>query len=98
MRKTKKRFLSALLACAMIIGLFPFAAFADITADSADSLKTEIESASAGATITIPAGTYNIGSLTINKPINLVGAEGAKVTLKGSILYKNFTGKMSIKQ
>ena len=29
MRKTKKRFLSALLACAMIIGLFPLTAFAD---------------------------------------------------------------------
>lgn len=29
MRKTKKRFLSALLACAMLISLFPFAAFAD---------------------------------------------------------------------
>ena len=29
MRKTKKRFLSALLACAMMISLFPFAAFAD---------------------------------------------------------------------
>ena len=29
MRKTKKRFLSALLACAMIISLFPFAAFAE---------------------------------------------------------------------
>lgn len=28
MRKTKKRFLSALLACAMIISLFPFTAFA----------------------------------------------------------------------
>ena len=31
MRKTKKRFLSALLACAMIVGLFPFAAFAGTT-------------------------------------------------------------------
>ena len=31
MRKTKKRFLSALLACAMIISLFPFAAFAEGT-------------------------------------------------------------------
>ena len=29
MRKTKKRFLSALLACAMLVSLFPFAAFAD---------------------------------------------------------------------
>ena len=31
MRKTKKRFLSALLACAMLISLFPFAAFAGTT-------------------------------------------------------------------
>lgn len=31
MRKTKKRFLSALLACAMIVSLFPFAAFAGTT-------------------------------------------------------------------
>ncbi len=29
MRKTKKRFLSVLLACAMIVSLFPFAAFAE---------------------------------------------------------------------
>ena len=29
MQKTKKRFLSALLACAMLVSLFPFAAFAD---------------------------------------------------------------------
>ena len=40
MRKTKKRFLSVLLACAMIISLFPFAAFANSTVDSTISLKT----------------------------------------------------------
>ena len=88
MRKTKKRFLSALLACAMLIGMFPFAAFAGTITD-ADTLKAEIESASAGATIEIPAGTYDIGSLTINKPVNLVGTEGAKVILQGSITYGN---------
>ena len=88
MRKTKKRFLSALLACAMLISLFPFAAFAGTITD-ADTLKAEIESASAGATIEIPAGTYDIGSLTINKPVNLVGTEGAKVILQGSITYGN---------
>ena len=31
MRKTKKRFLSILLTCAMLVSLFPFAAFADTT-------------------------------------------------------------------
>ena len=80
------------MAWAMIISLFPFAAFANSTVDSTDSLKTAIENASAGDTITISAGTYDIGSLTIDKPVNLVGAEGEKVTLKGSILYKSFTG------
>lgn len=45
MRKTKKRFLSALLACTMLIGLFPFAAFADsgttIYVDAASTAGSE---------------------------------------------------------
>ena len=44
MRKTKKRFLSALLACAMIVSLFPFASFADddiIYVDAASTAASE---------------------------------------------------------
>lgn len=99
--KKSKKLLSILLACLMIISMFPAAAFADndvasetptatkatIIANDADSLEAAISAAGAGDTITIPAGTYEIGGLSINKPINLAG-EG-DVTLKGQILYTN---------
>lgn len=66
--KKSKKMLSILLACLMIISMFPAAVFAEdganttITANDADSLKTAVENATAGATITIPAGTYDVGS------------------------------------
>ncbi len=41
-----------------------------------------------GDTVNILAGEYNIGSLNINKAVNLVGAGGAKTALKGCIDYK----------
>lgn len=87
MRKTKKRFLSALLACAMIISLFPFAAFADVTANDADSLKAEIAAAKDGDTIEIPAGTYDIGTLTIENAVSLQGAGAGNTILNGKIQY-----------
>ena len=79
MRKTKKRFLSALLACAMIISLFPFAAFAEgaKTAGTFDELKNAINNASDGDTIeltadiTIPEGNTN--NLVIDKAIIIDG-------------------------
>ena len=39
-------------------------------------------------TVNILAGEYNIGSLNINKAVNLVGAGGADTVLKGCIDYK----------
>ncbi|MEE0510730.1 MAG: hypothetical protein UDG94_05825, partial [Peptococcaceae bacterium] len=68
MRKTKKRFLSALLACAMIVGLFPFAAFAGdagstdniVYIDSSEDLVDAIQNQANGQTwVFTQAGTYN---------------------------------------
>ena len=73
MRKTKKRFLSALLACAMIIGLFPFAAFAGdagstdniVYIDSSEDLVDAIQNQANGQTwVFTQAGTYNAVSYT----------------------------------
>ena len=89
--KKSKRLLSILLACLMIVSMFPVAAFADDDANTtitdATSLKTAVENATAGATITIPAGTYDVGSWNINNPVSLTGS--GKVTLKGQIIYKD---------
>lgn len=91
--KKSKKLLSILLACLMIISMFPAAVFAEdganttITANDADSLKTAVENATAGATITIPAGTYDVGSWNIHNPVNLTS--NGDVTLKGQIIYKD---------
>ena len=100
LKRKSKRVLSIVLAIAMIVGLFPIAAFAEegagdaapvanssITASDADSLKSAIETASAGDTVTIPAGTYDIDGLNITKPITLVGTE--ETVLKGQIIFGN---------
>lgn len=79
MRKTKKRFLSALLACAMLVSLFPFAAFAATTktVGTFEDLKSAVESAQSGdtieltANITIPEGAAN--NLVIDKAITIDG-------------------------
>ena len=99
--KKSKKLLSILLACLMIISMFPAAAFANedgsnsigsITIEgkdgSYDTLSAAVNAATAGDTINLPTGIYEIGSLNINKPINLAG-EGT-VTLKGSVMYSNF--------
>ncbi|MEE0510706.1 MAG: hypothetical protein UDG94_05705, partial [Peptococcaceae bacterium] len=91
MRKTKKRFLSALLACAMIVSLFPFAAFAnDTTVNSPSELESAIASANDGDTITLEAGTYDLTTspLIIEKRVNLVGAGADKTTIIGQVQYK----------
>lgn len=89
--KKSKRLLSILLACLMIVSMFPVAAFADDDANTtitdATSLKTAVENATAGATITIPAGTYDVGSWNIHNPVNLTS--NGDVTLKGQIIYKD---------
>lgn len=77
MQKTKKRFLSALLACAMIISLFPFAAFASsvpqtIEAGNLTALKSAIETANSGDTI----------KLTDNITLDANGLDGTKITGK----------------
>ena len=77
MRKTKKRFLSALLACAMLVSLFPFAAFADgasqtRTAGTLGELQEAIENAQSGDTI----------KLTGNIELDANGLDGTKISSK----------------
>lgn len=94
--KKSKKLLSILLACLMIISMFPAAVFAEdgtnttITANSADSLKTAVDSANAGDTINVPAGTYDLTTepLVIDKRINLVGAGADQTKIIGQIQYK----------
>ena len=91
MRKTKKRFLSALLACAMLISLFPFAAFAaDTSVNNPSELESAIASAEDGDTITLAAGTYDFTTspLVIEKRVNLVGAGADQTTIVGQVQYK----------
>ena len=100
MRKTKKRFLSALLACAMLVSLFPFTAFAeDAPATSAkvtindnatqyDSLSAALEHADNGDTLHISEGTLSWNKvLIVPKTVNIIGAGADKTVLKGQIEY-----------
>lgn len=100
MRKTKKRFLSALLACAMLVSLFPFTAFAeDAPATSAkvtinddatqyDSLSAALEHAGNGDTLHISEGTLSWNNvLNVKKTVNIVGAGAGKTVLQGQIEY-----------
>lgn len=91
--KKSKELLSILLACLIIVGMFPVAAFADattVTAGNATSLADAISSASAGETINVPAGTYDLTTepLVIDKRINLVGAGADQTKIIGQIQYK----------
>lgn len=54
-------------------------------------LKAALESESVqdGDTIVLAANTYDVGSLTIKKAVNLQGAGADKTVLKGTILYGN---------
>lgn len=56
------------------LGFAPFLAFLLLVGSAhAVSLQPQIDSAPPGATITIPAGTYD-GPIVINKPLTLIGA------------------------
>lgn len=85
MRKAKKRFLSALLACAMLIGLFPFAAFAadENVAKIGDqeyaTLQAAIDEAASGAKIELIDDT--IENITVAADDNItLDLNGYKVT------------------
>lgn len=87
MRKTKKRFLSALLACAMLISLFPFAAFADSTSlpPAEDGVIKLTENVTLTSQWTINADEnitidLNGRTLTVNAPILVYGS----MTIKDS--------------
>ena len=86
----KKRLFAVLLAVLMIASLSTITAMADGTTVSGGSgLVEAINAAESGTTINIGSGTYDVGSLRIGKPVNLVADEGADVTVKGSIVYGN---------
>ena len=105
----KRKFFAAFLSLCMVMSLVPMTALAaeenrsnsDVakntaTITDANSLKTAIKDAAANGTVTIPGGSYEIGSLTIEKAVSLQAAEGATVTIQGQILYKNITTTTSI--
>ena len=74
MRKTKKRFLSALLACAMIISLFPFAAFADAPA-------TELPTVDENGVITLTKDVTLTSACIIDAGASLtIDLNGHKIT------------------
>ncbi|MEE0510889.1 MAG: hypothetical protein UDG94_06650 [Peptococcaceae bacterium] len=85
MRKTKKRFLSALLACAMIVSLFPFAAFAGegdvakIGEQGYATLQGAIDQAADGAEIKLIADTTENITVAADDNITL-DLNGHKVT------------------
>ncbi len=57
------------------------------TIGSTYALKQAIAAADNGDTIEIPAGTYDIGTLTITKAVSLKGAGADKTVLNGKIRY-----------
>lgn len=69
MRKTKKRFLSVLLACTMLVSLFPFAAFA--------ANSTSLPTANANGVIKLNEDVTVADSIVIDKDttIDLNGHE-----------------------
>lgn len=75
MQKTKKRFLSALLACAMIISLFPFAAFA------ADS--TSLPAANANGVIKLTENVTLADSIVIEED-TIIDLNGHELTYNGN--------------
>lgn len=85
MQKTKKRFLSALLTCAMLVGLFPFAAFAEngnvakIGEREYTTLQGAINEAASGAEIELIADTTENITVAADDNITL-DLNGHKVT------------------
>lgn len=85
MQKTKKRFLSALLACAMLVSLFPFAAFAEngnvakIGEREYATLQEAINEAASGAEIELIADTTENITVAADDNITL-DLNGHKVT------------------
>lgn len=76
MQKTKKRFLSALLACAMIVSLFPFAAFAEdhYVAEVGSTPYTTFESAvnaASNGTSESPVTIKLLDNVQITEQVNL---------------------------
>ncbi len=103
MKKTKKRFLSALLACAMIISLFPFAAFAsegDVakignqsypTLQKAIEVANQQEGADSVTVEIIKSGTYDPFTIT-RANVKVEAADQVNATVEVS---QNKTGNVN---
>ena len=83
----KKSILALLLAVLMVASLLPAAALADGTDEGGFNFVAAIASANDGDVIEIPAGTYNVGNLQVNKAVSFKGAGVGKTIIVGSINY-----------
>ncbi|MGI6025775.1 MAG: hypothetical protein ACOX7G_02265, partial [Candidatus Scatomorpha sp.] len=90
----KKSILSLALAVIMVMSLLTIGAFADGTTlmvgagETYTTISTALEVAQEGDTIAITAGTYDIGSISLSKCVNLKGAGAGTTKLVGTIQYK----------
>lgn len=85
----KKSILSLALAVIMVMALLTVGAFAEEkTVSDVDGLKEALATADDGDTIVITAGTYDIGSISLSKCVNLKGAGAGATKLVGTIQYK----------
>lgn len=95
-----KKLMSVLLALALVLAMVPVAASAaegdtpTITIEGEgpsktySSLSEAVTAAEPGGTILISAGTLEIGSMIIQKPVNIQGAVDDTTTLVGSVIYR----------
>ncbi len=85
----KKSILSLALAVIMVMSLLTVGAFAEEkTVSDVDELTAALATAKDGDTIAITAGTYDIGSISLSKCVNLKGAGAGATKLVGTIQYK----------
>lgn len=113
MRKTKKRFLSALLACAMIVSLFPFAAFANGTAVTTQTFYVDATAGSNGdgtenspykdlqsavtAASTNPTTIVLQSDISLNTAVNLVNDQNITITGNGHSISYSFANNAGVK-
>lgn len=113
MRKTKKRFLSALLACAMIVSLFPFAAFANGAAVTTQTFYVDATAGSNGdgtenspykdlqsavtAASTNPTTIVLQSDISLNTAVNLVNDQNITITGNGHSISYSFANNAGVK-
>ena len=83
----KKSILALLLAVLMVASLLPATALADEPVESGFNFVAAIASTVEGGTVEIPAGTYDVGNLRVEKAVSFKGAGVGKTIIVGSINY-----------